>query len=402
MARGAIYVYLSLLFLGFTSCSKKLISITSFPDSAEEVHTVVNHSYRSLPQDYAPANSRKVLRMFFHFFNNQDSTINFNPGEGCAIAERLLKAANHRLEKNDKMHLPEGNNTPRYDTRIRYELSDYKGKEGIFYHYLNEPEYFIKKGTKANRYDRKIIREYAIEEERTINVFVLPFDPGQLKSGEQQREMTAIALGHTIKLPGLYQSDRALEDYAGMFNHEVGHILGLRHTWDRDDGCPDTPLNDNCWNTGMASPCDGLTSNNLMDYNAHQSAITPCQIALMHSALAHPERSAGKLVAKRSIEKDVEDVIIRDSVRWSLPKEVTGNMIIESGATVYCTSLILMPVGSHINIKKGGTLIVEGATLKVFGTGVWEGIMRHPKGQLITIGPNNLLLNIQSPDLKVP
>ena len=56
--------------------------------------------------------------------------------------------------------------------------------------------------------------------------------------------------------------------------HELGHSLGLLHTWNQDDGCDDTPRNAGCW----GDTC----SNNMMDYNASQSALTACQLGIIH------------------------------------------------------------------------------------------------------------------------
>jgi len=78
-----------------------------------------------------------------------------------------------------------------------------------------------------------------------------------------------------------------------LLAHELGHSLGLSHTWCGDDGCSDTPENPNCWNNGDSTGdvCGGkyprdyicaVASNNMMDYNANQSALTLCQINMMH------------------------------------------------------------------------------------------------------------------------
>jgi hypothetical protein len=68
---------------------------------------------------------------------------------------------------------------------------------------------------------------------------------------------------------------------ANLLNHELGHSLGLLHTWSGNDGCNDTPNNPNCWNVNEPPGCTPL-SNNFMDYNACGCATTICQVNRMH------------------------------------------------------------------------------------------------------------------------
>jgi hypothetical protein len=64
--------------------------------------------------------------------------------------------------------------------------------------------------------------------------------------------------------------------------HELGHCMGLQHSWIADDECDDTPPNPNCWDENQ---CQGIPSNNMMDYNNSESALTQCQINKMHNTL---------------------------------------------------------------------------------------------------------------------
>lgn len=76
---------------------------------------------------------------------------------------------------------------------------------------------------------------------------------------------------------------------AKLLNHEVAHNLNLRHTWNENDYCSDTPFNNNCWNINFPANtnCDDWCeiSNNMMDYNFSQQAISPCQINRMQDHL---------------------------------------------------------------------------------------------------------------------
>lgn len=82
--------------------------------------------------------------------------------------------------------------------------------------------------------------------------------------------------------------------------HEIGHNVSLQHTWNENDGCDDTPQHPThpgfqCWsiNNPNDSRCDEITevSNNVMDYNSVQRALTQCQIQRVHNFLiSNPSR----------------------------------------------------------------------------------------------------------------
>lgn len=88
----------------------------------------------------------------------------------------------------------------------------------------------------------------------------------------------------------------AIDISARTLNHEIAHLLKVRHSWIPNDGCGDTPPNPNCWEFGASDTtcpasapncCSDWSylSNNLMDYNSYQPALTPCQIDRMHGQL---------------------------------------------------------------------------------------------------------------------
>jgi len=86
-----------------------------------------------------------------------------------------------------------------------------------------------------------------------------------------------------------------------LLNHEFGHILGLPHghscandCFDMDpvEQCMGGADQDQCWpswgwsDNGFCGPMWGNT-NNMMSYNPHQTAITPCQWDIMMNSLAY-------------------------------------------------------------------------------------------------------------------
>src|SRR5699024_4783488 len=124
-----------------------------------------------------------------------------------------------------------------------------------------------------------------------------------------------IALRNAIKISGPLTERAEEREYSGMFNHEEGHILGLRHSWIADQ-CEDTALHPNCWNyTHDGSVCDSLVSNNVMDSNASQSALTPCQIGIMQSNLARETGSGRSFIDRDFCQRDSgKPFLVKDSL----------------------------------------------------------------------------------------
>lgn len=399
------YHYFSILTLllivtTWSSCANKYQFIDSFEEESIFDKDQKFDEARSWPNTSLEYIEKRQFKVHFHFFDNVDSTLNFKKEGAIEMVATLLKEANRRLQVNDKMNLPVGNDTNVYDAKIHYVLDSLDGKPALFFHRERDVAYFIKNGKKANRYNRKVIYNYATNRGKVLNIFIMPFDPKQLENGEQKIERTAIALGTTIKIPGMYQAKRSPKDYAGMLNHELGHVLGLRHTWQSNDYCNDTPKHDNCWNTNQDPPCDGATSNNMMDYNAFQSAITPCQLRIMHASIADPGAIGGRIFEKNWCEKKIDKTIrIYNKERWKEPMLLSGDLIIEKGGQLFISNMVHVPKGAIIEIKKGGVLFLENATFYNSCKDTWLGIKCHAKGKLILLGPNNLIQNTMKESL---
>ena len=192
--------------------------------------------------------------------------------------------------------------------------------------------------------------------------------------------MTGVAIGTTIKLAGIYENDKAAWEFAGLLNHELGHVLTLRHSWMGEDGCDDTPHHENCWSGTDEHPC----SNNLMDYNAHQAAVTPCQIKRMHLCLASPGSSQSKLaISQRREDRGSNEFRIKHDEWWFLPRMLDNNVLIEDGASLYISTWVSLPENGYIKVKNGGKLVLSGATLYQRENKKWSGILKQKKGIIL-------------------
>lgn len=334
-------------------------------------------------QSYLPDTSNldhlpvKYVRVNFHWMQPLDAVVDFPEEKVEEFSRGLLMACNYAMANNKAMWLPHNNNTPVLPIRIQYELAprpDTPDDDGIYFHYDDELYYYVAKGKNRNLYDRKVVDKYGVQLDTVLNFFFMPHHPDSVASKTYLAVGTGVALGNSIKLAGVnYEGD--FWPYRGVFNHEVGHIYGLSHTWAYNDGCEDTPRHQqNCWNRGQPG-CDTTTSNNVMDYNALQLAWTPCQIGKVHQRMADTRANARRLLSPRWCQLDeTKTIVIRDSINWTGARDLEGDLVIAPGGTLSISCRVSVPPDGKITVQPGGTLILDEATLHNACGQEWQGI----------------------------
>ena len=168
------------------------------------------------------------------------------------------------------MALPIGNNTPVLPLNYRYVLYPNPNEPGdsgvkVIYDTLlawATNSIFGQNGL----YDGRLYNKYGIQKDSVLNIFMLEINPDSLRSPGFKMGGDGVGftqwlklVGNFNKLPELRMESDGTEHYygtngmSGVLNHEIGHSLGLKHSWSGDD-CPDTPDNPNCWdqNSGPA------------------------------------------------------------------------------------------------------------------------------------------------------
>ena len=338
---------------------------------------------------------RKV-RVNYHYISNMDSTSNYQGEKAKNFTRDISYQANEDLGRNAKMNLPLGNNTEVLPTGYRYvRIKDKSipGHNGTYCHYDDDEDicYFVHKGKNRNSPDKTLIHKYGVNKDSVLNVFILPHHPDSVKSRTYNHIQTGIALGNSVKVSGILEV-KGYQPwlFRGLINHEIGHVLGLGHTWRGNDGCEDTPNNPNCWQrTKNGSPCDSLNSNNVMDYNMNQNAWTPCQLARIHYNFARIGSRQRKLLIPTWCKLDTTwNMNIRNQVHWRRAMDLNGHIIIHPGASLKIDCRVALPKGAQILVKPGGHLILNNARLHNDCGEEWEGIkiVEQRKGKKVVAG----------------
>lgn len=396
-----------ILLLSASSCSKKTITITTTDELKQELVTTRTSEQKTFdnkydpPSNYIPYDSTshlfptKYIRLNFHYMNDSLGDKNYTGKEAIDFTYNLVDNANKRLLENRKMKLPVGNTTPRLIPKYQYVIvgkQEDDNDKGIYFHTDDKLYYFLNKGRKRNNYKRAVIDKYAIRLDSVLNVFVMPHHPDSVKSKKYNVSNTGIALGHAIKIAGLYEKGHPFWEYATLLNHEIGHAMGLNHTWNSNDGCDDTPKNANCFSKTKQPPCNGVISNNLMDYNSSQMAISPCQLGIIHKNIAKlggKERAV--VVPQWCVYDSDKSIVIEKNQTWDGAKDLYGDLIIRSNKKLTINGRLSLPKGGKILLEKNSKLILNGCLLHNACGETWGGIECRSSKDVTLIGDAQIL-----------
>ncbi|MEZ5013407.1 MAG: M43 family zinc metalloprotease [Chitinophagales bacterium] len=394
------YTTLLLAILLTTGCGRFVIR---YAEPADVLHPDIpaQASACSDASSYLPdttnlrATPIKYVRVNFHIMQRLDGSSNFSEAQGIKFIHDLVQESNNRWANNAHMNLPAGNNTPVIPTQVRIELvkDPYTGKDAIYFHRNDSLCFFNKKASRGYTAlaDKTVINTYHVGGDSVINIFLMEHVPDSTDSPTYGGpQLSGVSFIGDLKLFGMfYQSTTVkyrddgtpfvhdMHYLSKLLNHELGHSLGLHHTWNWNDGCDDTPQNPGCWSNTGVPPCDGLISNNMMDYNFDQQAITPCQIATMQWYLYRDDQPVRKFAIPYwcDYHPDQKVYISANAVEtWDGGKDLWSDIILRPGSVLIIRCTVALPAEAKVVIKPGAKLILDGGTITNRCGDSWDGI----------------------------
>lgn len=413
------FLYLFFLFSCNGKVKKEYLSSVNVAPTTYEVRgntcrDQLNYIPDLLHLDQTPV---KYLRVNFHVMCNAEGKGNFDEKLGRYFIHEVLKSANGKLNRNKKMNLPPGNETAVLPMRYQYVLTkqpDVPNDDGIYFHNDDELYGMIGSGKHRNIYNKDVFNKYGIQKDTVLNIFIMTHPIDSMNSKTYTQNSKGIGYPNFVKVTdwftgmenvrlvnGKYEGKLNKWNAVKLLNHEIGHSLGLRHTWRGNDGCDDTPNHSNCWNrTKNKKPCDEWWSNNFMDYNAHSSAWSPCQIGTIHRNFSDKRKKTRRLLVPKWCELDeAKTVRIQSDTEWLGAKDLEGHLIIEDSASLTIHCRLSMPKDSKIIIHPTGKLTVVGSTIENDCGHTWKGIevwtKKGAKG-IVELQAGAKLLNLEN------
>jgi hypothetical protein len=330
-----------------------------------------------------------TITVDIHFVANADG-INFqctdpeSPYYAPPYVESILAHANTYLSNPEKNQYGPSPKVP--DTRIRYKLAGDPTNPcaaGIFF--------------------APTLSAVQLSNPNALHVVVLDLPPGKDYSGGQLCSDSEIRIFNVHKRAiggGHLPSSPAIKEYGLIINHEVGHRLGLCHSFARGTNCLDLDIAAECGGPSGATECQyedppgtivvepcptnpppgspycGSSQcfncyctwgqgNNVMGYNPNQKAFTMYQWAQIYFRL-ESERPPFAVFSSACDPIPAHTPIVISEplpVVWDYTRILNRNVEVLPGSTLIIRCEVRMGKDLTFTVHRGARLFIEGGTI---------------------------------------
>jgi len=177
-------------------------------------------------------------------------------------------------------------------------------------------------------------------------------------------------------------SDTDARTQASHWAHEIGHLLGLNHTYGTGENCnPNHYLH--LWDVFGGGPCPhesgyncdpfsptNTCTNNIMGSTSVGGYYSPLQIGRIH-------RNVSNFGMMYWVDGyDPTPYIVEENEEWNFHMKFYQPVIIPNGVTVTVKCMLQMVPQAKLIVQPGGRLIIDGGiiTTNKFGSEFWTGI----------------------------